>query len=157
MAPPLPKNCYIDGCEFTTSAGLPNYEMLMRDLELHIKCVHKDVTSSVGIENSKNSVISKPDRLPRPTVGEDITEADWLHFRDKWTRYKRSCLAGADSHAVSDQLWACCEPGLELSVYNSGMKNDTGEDDLLEAMRKLAVRSQNTLVNVVKFLDLVQD
>ena len=80
MAPPLPKNCYIDGCEFTTSAGLPNYEMLMRDLELHIKCVHKDVTSSVGIEGSKNSVISKPDRLPRPTVGEDITEADWLHF-----------------------------------------------------------------------------
>ena len=37
------------------------------------------------------------------------------------------------------------------------MKNDTGEDELLEAMRKLAVRSQNTLVNVVKFLDLVQD
>ena len=157
MAPPGPKNCYVAQCEFVTSNGLPNYEMVMRDLELHVRCAHPELAHTVTVDQPKNAAISKPDRLPRPTLTEGITEADWLHFCDKWARYKRSTLVGADKQLISDQLWACCDPELEVSVYNSGIKNDTNEQELLEAMKKLSVRSQNTLVNVVRFLEMGQD
>ena len=123
----------------------------MKDLELHVKCMH--ITSG----QSEGQVAVKPDRLPRPTIGEGVTESDWCHFLDKWSRFKRSTLQGANSQQISDQLWACCESSLEKAVYNSGVTSDNDEKTLLSAINKLAVRAQNTLVNVVKFLDMAQD
>ena len=80
-----------------------------------------------------------------------------MHFLDKWNRYKRSTLPNALPQHISDQLWACCDNDLEVSVYNTGKNSDSDEETLLNAMKKLAVRAQNTLVNVVKFLDMAQD
>ena len=80
-----------------------------------------------------------------------------MHFNDKWNRYKRSTLTGASPQHISDQLWACCDSDLEISVYNTGVNSDSDEVTLLAAIRKLAVRAQNTLVNVVKFLDMAQE
>ena len=93
MAPPAPKPCYVEGCSFITTQGLPNYDMVMKDLEMHTG------KSSAG----------KPDRLPQPTISEGVTEAEWLHFYDKWLRYKRSTLKDADDLTVTDQLLACCD------------------------------------------------
>ena len=156
MAPLPPKECYVPNCNYMTTSGLPTHEMIMRDLELHIKCVHSEVTSALS-SRGNTPPVGKPDRLPRPMVGEGITEADWTHFCDEWARYKRSTLSGAGEELISDQLWACCDGDLEKSVYSIGITSKTSEADLLEAMKKLAVRSQNTLVNVVKFLDMAQD
>ena len=155
MAPPSQKECYVPSCTYVTTTGLPSHELIMRDLEMHIKCAHSEIVTS-GSDRSRSGQLGKPDRLPRPTLGEGITESDWLHFCDKWSRYKRSTLAGADSELISDQLWACCEEDLERAVYNSGVTSKTSETELLEVMKKLAVRSQNTLVNVVKFLNMSQ-
>jgi len=44
-------------------------------------------------------------------------------------------LVGADKQLISDQLWACCDSELEISVYNSGVKHDTDEQNLLEAIK----------------------
>ena len=156
MAPPTPKACYKPGCDYTTTAGIPNYDMLMRDLEFHLRCVHPELLPAVQAP-AVHAVGPKPDRLPRPTVGEGITEADWMHFSDKWSRYKRSTLTGASPQHISDQLWACCDTDLETSVYNTGVNSDSDEATLLAAMKKLAVRAQNALVNVVKFLDMAQE
>ena len=152
---PPPKSCYIPECTFTTTTGSPTYEMLMRDLEMHIRCVHPELQPAQP--GAVHAAGPKPDRLPRPTIGEGVTEADWMHFNDKWNRYKRSTLTGASPQHISDQLWACCDSDLEISVYNTGVNSDSDEVTLLTAMRKLAVRAQNTLVNVVKFLDMAQE
>ena len=42
-------------------------------------------------------------------------------------------------------------------MYNTGINSESDETTLIDAMKKLAVRAQNTLVNVVKFLDMAQD
>jgi hypothetical protein len=42
-------------------------------------------------------------------------------------------------------------------VYDSGAKNSSDEESLLSAIKKLSVRAQNKLVNVVTFLGLAQD
>ena len=156
MSPPAQRECYVSGCEFKTASGIPSHELLMKDLEFHIRCAHPQILGG-GQHSNSHPVGPKPDRLPRPTVGEGITEADWMHFNDKWNRYKRSTLAGASQEHISDQLWACCDEDLEKSVYNTGVNSDSSEAILLATMKKLAVRAQNTLVNIVKFLDMAQE
>ena len=42
-------------------------------------------------------------------------------------------------------------------MYNTGVNGDSDEDTLLRAMKKLAVRAQNTRVNVVQFLDMAHN
>ena len=54
-------------------------------------------------------------------------------------------------------LWACCSEELARAVYDSGVKNNADEGTLISAIRKLSVRAQNKLVNVVTFLGLAQD
>ena len=103
MAPPAPKQCYVEGCQFTTTQGLPNYDMVMKDLELHIQCAHPDL--KITEKDATKGPVGKPDRLPRPTINEGVTEAEWLHFHDKWLRYKRSTLKDADDQTITDQLW----------------------------------------------------
>ena len=125
----------------------------MKDLDMHIRCVH--AISSARPQEAHGA--AKPDKLPRPLIGEGITESDWAHFEDKWGRYKRSTLQGVSSQHLVDQLWACCEQSLETAVYNSGVNSNSDEETLMKTMKKLAVRAQNTLVNIVKFLDMSQD
>ena len=43
------------------------------------------------------------------------------------------------------------------AVYDSGVDSYTDETKLLDAIRKLAVRAQNKLVNVTNFLGMGQD
>ena len=155
MSPPNAKKCYVPDCEYATTPGLPNYELVMKDLELHVKYAHM-ANTRVQADNQGGGS-SKADKLPRPTMNEGLTESDCAHFIDKWNRYKCSALKGATQQYVTDQLWACCDQSLESAVYNSGINSDTTEDHLLKAIKKIAVRAQNTLVNVVKFLELGQD
>ena len=154
MSPPLAKSCYVPECTYTTPQGIPSYELILKDLEMHVKYAHKGATPAQETHGGGNA---KADRLPRPSIGEGVTEADWAHFLDKWNRYKRSALQGVSDQYVTDQLWACCESSLETAIYNNGVNSETNETNLLEAMKRLAVRVQNNLVNVVKFLDLTQD
>ena len=107
MAPPAPKPCYVEGCSFITTQGLPNYDMVMKDLDMHIQCAHPDL--KLADRDTGKSSAGKPDRLPRPTISEGVTEAEWLHFYDKWLRYKRLTLKDADDQTATDQLLACCD------------------------------------------------
>ena len=84
MPAPAQKACYVADCEYTTTLGILSYELLMKDLEMHIRCVHTEVSQG----NTRGQSGPKPDRLPRPTIGEGVTEADWNHFSDKWSLYK---------------------------------------------------------------------
>ena len=115
MAPPAPKSCYMPDCEYATTTGLPTYDLVLRDLELHTRYAHPQIPSQ-SVQGGGHTNEPKPDRLPRPTIGEGVTEADWMHFVDKWSRYKRSTLSNATPQHISDQLWACCDSDLETSV-----------------------------------------
>ena len=158
MSPPPQRACYVAGCEYWTVSGLPNHDLIIKDLELHIRCAHAQLTPASQNQTGQSQASGlKADRLPRPTIGEGISEADWRHFNDKWSRYKRSALAGASAEQIGDQLWACCEADLERSVYNTGLDSNSSEEQLLATMKNLAVKAQNTLVNVVKFFDMTQE
>ena len=130
MSPPSQKKCYVPDCEYLTTLGIPNYDLVMKDLDMHIRCVH--AISSARPQEAHGA--AKPDKLPRPLIGEGITESDWAHFEDKWGRYKRSTLQGVSSQHLVDQLWACCEQSLETAVYNSGVNSNSDEETLMKTL-----------------------
>ena len=122
-------------CQYTTTAGIPTYELILRDLELHTRYAHSEISPQVDQGGGQNVAGGpKPDRIPRPTIGEGVTEANQKHFSDKWTRYKRSTLSNTTAQHISDQLWACCDSELETAVYNTGINSDSDEATLLAAM-----------------------
>ena len=150
-----PAKCPVPTCEYKTPASLPNYDTVYRDLDLHTRYAHHDLQVAQPQQQHPGGAggggLPKPDRLPRPTIGEGSTDSDWVYFTDQWERYKRSAkLVG--QNAV-DQLWACCSEELFRAVYDSGVKNSSDEASLLTTIKKLSVRAQNKLVNVSKDRD----
>ena len=77
MAPPAPIKC--SKCDFSTQAGLPTYDLVMRHLETHSRVAHP-----------QGYAAQADGRFPRPTLDIDITEADWTLFKSQWERFKRS-------------------------------------------------------------------
>ena len=157
MTPPPQKSCPVTGCIYQTPAALPNYELVYKDMDLHTKYTHLELHSAPTRQQTGDTSngSSRADKLPRPALKEDATEADFIFFKDSWARYKRS--TGLTGQAAIDQLWACCSPELSRSVYDSGVTSEDNETKLFEAMKRMAVRAQNNLVNVVTFLGMGQD
>ena len=153
---PNPKSCPVDSCEYTTPIGLPNYELVYKDMNMHLEYTHTVASGGGGNRQGGGSETSRPrpDKLPRPEIGEGATEADWEYFSDRWHRYKRS--TALENQTAVDQLWACCTTELSRSVYDSGMRSTSTESELLASIKRLAVRAQNTLINVVNFLEMTQ-
>ena len=155
---PAPVKCPVPTCEYKTPVTLPTYDTIYRDLDLHTRYAHHDLHVAQPQQHPSGGSgggATKPDRLPRPNICEGSTDSDWVYFTDQWERYKRSTKL--DGQNAVDQLWACCSEELARAVYDSGVKNNADEGTLILAIKKLSVRAQNKLVNVVTFLGLAQD
>jgi len=81
-----------------------------------------------------------------------------VHFERQWKRYKRSSNL-KDAQQIRDQLMACCQEELAEDLGNLfGEQLDIKEEnELLQEMRRLAVETQNHLVNIVRMRAMVQD
>ena len=147
-------DCEVAGCTWA-SPDSASLELAFKLLEVHNKVKHGELFG--GQVPDSQVARARPESLPRPSISEGATEADFARFEDKWARYRRSALARATPQHIQDQLWACCSDELEVSVYNSGASTSTEEKELMDTIRKLAVRRQNSLVNTTQFLDMAQD
>ena len=141
-------------CEYKTPTGLPNFDTVYKDIEMHLQYYHRDIAPPPQ-QPSSSAAGPKADKLPRPTIGEGATDSDWIFFSDQWVRYKRS--TGLSGESAVDQLWACLNDTLARAVYDSGENNNSDEGKLMESIKKLAVRATNKLVNVTNFLGMGQD
>ena len=154
MSPPATLACEVEGCEFTTEDGIPSHELRIARLNLHHQQRHT-VTSQQQPAPKVN--LPKPAQLPRPELPEDASEQEWLHWKSKWERYKRSCLQGVDSKMVVDQLMACCSKDLDDTIWKQVGHNLDTETELLEMMERLGVKRRNVLLNKVSFFDMSQN
>ena len=153
MAPPPPLTC--GTCDYATPAGIPTYGDMIRVLDIHARSAHPQGFAQAAGQGQGTGGQGKQEKLPRPSLGTGITDADWNYFESQWQRYKRSTrVTGQDA---VDQLWACLNETLARAVYDSGENNDSDEEKLMASIKKLAVRAQNKLVNVTNFLGMGQD
>ena len=112
-----------------------------------------DEIQLAALNNPQSSV--KAEKLTRPTLEEEISEVDWNFFKNEWSRYKRS--TGLTGQSIMDQLWACASDNMKKRCHQSGATDQTTEEQLLEMMKRLSIKAQNNLVNVVEFLSMAQN
>ena len=79
---PSPKVCPVNDCQYVTPSDLPNYELVYKDINMHLEYSHPGLGGGGGGQSrtGQNSSKAKPDKLPRPEIGEGATEADWVNF-----------------------------------------------------------------------------
>ena len=157
MTPPAPMKCLKTGCEWHTPQNCPTWANQIELLKIHTNVEHPQAVPVAGASAGAGAGTGvKSEKLPRPTLEEEISESDWNFFNSKWRRYKRATkLEGQD---VVDQLWACMSDGLERQCHDHGASADTTtEQQLLDLMRAFSLRGVNKLCNVVDYLNLKQE
>ena len=143
--------CGKEGCTYTTPATCPTWDVLRWAMDNHVMTAHPELR----VQGQGGGVSSRQERLPRPTLDTGITEADWTFFESQWERYKRSTrLSDQDA---TDQLWACASDELSRQAHDAGANKDTSEADLIAMFKLCSIRAQNKLVNIVEFLNILQE
>ena len=148
--------CEFLGCGYATAEFEP--EVAIRVLELHQQNTHVQVQQPPQVGGQAASAKPRAEKVPRPQIKLGIGQDEFSYFKNKWTSYKRSCGI-TDETEIRDQLrWACHED-LHRDLFSClGSKLETlTEQQMLDEIEKLAVLSQNNLVNVVHLLALSQD
>ena len=136
--------CHTAGCTYDTDEEIPkesdNREKIDL-LQLH-QAAHPAQVQGGGRPPDNTA---KRDRLRRPTVDTDSTEACWSEFQVDWQHYKTGCgIKGADDCRI--ELLQCCEKELKSSLFrNTGGEYDSlTEEQLLGEMKQLAVRAHKS-------------
>ena len=94
--------------------------------------------------------------IERPHIKQDVTDEDWASFIIEWRRFKRCTDIPAGQEA--DQLFDCCERGLgRLLIKENPDIIAAGEDELLVALKRMAVIKIATSVRRAKLLASKQD
>ena len=96
---------------------------------------------------------ARSEALVRPKVEEGMSSLQWSYFVEQWNRYSSACQFEGDRVLV--ELYACCSPSISKSLSQCG-ESYTSDGVLLQAIKKLAVRGHNALVQQIKFLSIQQ-
>ena len=95
--------------------------------------------------------------MKRPNVSPAGTTEDWQYFKSRWNDYvKATRLEGTDRII---QLLECCDDQLrkDLTRNAGGTLTEMTEDEVFTAMRRLAIREENTMVARVTLHNMRQD
>lgn len=137
-------NCPYPGCDFQTE-----------DLDAVI--VAALLTTHSMIHTPTAAASAKVERVKRPSIRSASTNEDWQYFQNQWDDYKKATqIKGSD---LILQLLECCEETLrkDLTRATGGNLTTKSEDDVLAAIRKLAVREENAMVARYKLHAMKQD
>ena len=159
---PVKLECPVPDCTLGKNGG--KYETTplesqeaMQMLNLHLQFNHRQQGGDQQ-DPGGGGARTKVEKVPRPTLGKGLSEDKFVHFERLWKRYRRASSL-TDEQQVRDQLLSCCNDELAEDLGNLfGDQLDVKtEEQLLMEMRRLAVLSQNHLVNIVRLRAMVQD
>ena len=138
--------CPIEGCEYET----PDVEPVIA-----AALITTHVTSHRMSSGSTQT--PRVERVKRLNVSSAGTTEDWQYFKSRWNDYvKATRLEGTDKIV---QLLECCDDQLrkDLTRNAGGTLTKMTENEVLAAMRKLAIREENTTVARVTLHNMRQD
>ena len=130
---PYPVLC--ENCKYTTPEGTPNWEMMFSLLNIHSQAGH-----GVAVHQAAAPVLatSRLEKLPRPTLSLNSSDATWNFTKTLWDAYIGQ-TAATDS-VMLQQLQAACDKALLQRVFDTGMYATLNTVEIfLEKMRELAV------------------
>lgn len=110
-----------------------------------------------GSSHQGNAHKSEQPKVKRPTIGTGTSSEDWSYFCTRWTEYTESHQL--QDRDISIQLLECCEDTLrkDLTRAAGGSLIHKPEEEVLAAIKCLAVREENAMVARVTLSNMRQD
>merc|ERR1711989_125743 len=127
--------------------------MGLKALDIHLR-FHELMKREPNADNGDRRRKNIAEKLVRPTIDDDATEADWDFFLTKWKIYVSA--AGLVGQKLVFQLWNCPSETLQRQMHDLGYRVVSSEVKLLQAIKKLAVKKHNNVVKVIEFLAVSQ-
>ena len=134
--------CPLDGCSYKTP-----------DLDAAIVAALL-TTHSISHNSTQGSTRVK--KVSRPTLSSSGTSEEWQYFLSRWRDYKEATkITGKD---LIIQLLECCEENLrrDLTRFDNS-PTSKNESELLDIIKKFAVREENITISRVSLHDMEQD
>lgn len=141
-------NCTVAGCEFATvdveavaaAALLTNHN-----------------TTHIANANAGNNNRIRPQKVNRPEIKHGSDNESWSYFLERWGQYKASC-PGLNAQSLNLQLLECCGEELRQDIFRAeGSVDNKTEAEITAIIKRLAVKTENTMVARVKLHNMSQD
>ena len=142
-----------EGGRYLTPTDLPTYADALAMLTLQIKT---HTLRSVPQERPQ-ATGTRTQKAEAPKLDMILTAQEWERWKSNWLMYKRYSIL-EDHHDCVFNLWACFSHDLDIAAAAAGLDNrDITEEQILFQVKRLAVKSTNTLVFQIQFFQMGQD
>ena len=134
--------CSYPGCTYHTGNHEKSIAIAM--LNSHVP-VHQQPVAVARVEKAK-----------RPTISTGKSTEEWAYFMSRWAEYKGATqIAGLQR---TTQLLECCTDSLRSDLFRvHGSQVAKPEDEVITAIKQLAVRVENTMIARVTLGNMRQD
>ena len=125
-------------------------------LSVHSAGTHT-TQATATIQPQISATTARVEKVRRPTVTAAGSSEDWAYFTTRWQDYVEATkIEGKD---MIIQLLECCDEQLrkDLTRNAGGSLTNNTADEVLAAIKKLAVREENTMVARVQLHNMRQD
>ena len=115
------------------------------------------ITAHSAVHTLAPAKTARVEKVKRPTVTAAGSSEDWAYFLSRWNDYVAATKLDGRDKVI--QLLECCDEPLrrDLTRTTGGNLTDKSVDNVLAAIRKLAVREENTMVARVTLHNMRQD
>ena len=152
MVAPAPADCSKTDCHWTTPAGIPTWDLVLKALEIHTNTQHAPAPAVIPPPKSA----AKLEKLPRPTFTLQMTQAQWEFLILKWASYISQTPVSTEQKL--HQLRTACDTDLLQRVYDAGNYQSLNTAELLlAAMKKLAVQVVHKTIHMMNMWKMNQD
>ena len=136
MVAPTPLECSVNGCDYTTPAGAPTWDLMATFLTTHTQGAHSGGGGQAAQNQTTN--LSKLEKLPRPTFTLNMTESQWSFTKLQWDNYIQQSVVSPAIQLL--QLQAACGDSLRQRVFDTGTYSSLTNPGLFIAkMKELSV------------------
>ena len=144
-------SCPVPNCTWESQDFPPEFAAAANTaLEFHLKHVHPPTQPVVQAPSA--SVL----KLKPPHISASSSPDQWSAFKRQWSMYKVGMAI--QPPMVSTALFHCCDDDLRTDIMRD-VQDDVAsmpEDDLLNAIKRLAVKEESTLVHRIKLGKMTQ-
>ena len=135
--------CPIPGCGYVTAE---------LDAAIVVELLKAHTTTHTTIQPA-----AKVEKVKRPTIAAAGTSEEWNYFQVRWNDYVTATKITGKDKVV--QLLECCDEPLRKDLTRSAGSalTDKSEEEVMAAIKQLAVREENTMVARVALHNMRQD
>ena len=137
--------CTFTDCTYKTPALPPQFAF--QQMGTHRADAHPTIDAPVA--PAVTATTPKPEKVARPTFDLNQSVEKWKYYQTRWNTYKTA--TGLTGNNIQIQLLETCSDNLRFALYQSDASiNTKSEQQILTAMKKLAVKEENQLVSRIK-------